>query len=174
MSVIECAQVLTAVDGLPSGTSSAGRTLHRLGQVRRQQRISLRTMARQLKRDVREVRLQEEETADLPLSVLYQWQHVLEVPIAELLVDSDGSLSTPIMERAQLVKLMKTASAILERAERPSIRRMAQMLVEQLIQIMPELKGVGPWHAVGQRRSLDEYGRVVERRLTEEMLHGDL
>ena len=115
----------------------------------------------------------EEETADLPLSVLYQWQRVLEVPIAELLVDSDAPLSAPVMERAQLVKLMKTAAAILERAERPSIRRMAQMLVEQLIEMMPELKGVGPWHAVGQRRSLDEYGRVVERRLTEEMLRGE-
>ena len=47
---------------------------------------------------------------------------------------------------------------------------MAQMLVEQLVEIMPELEEVSPWHDFGQRRSLEEYGRVVERRLSEDML----
>jgi hypothetical protein len=28
---------------------------------------------------------------------------------------------------------------------------------------MPELKDVSPWHSVGQRRSLDELGRIAEQ-----------
>ena len=64
---------------------------------------------------------------------------------------------------------MKTAAAIHERTQEQPIRRMAQMLVEQLIEIMPELKDVSPWHTYGQRRSLDEPGRVVERRLSEDV-----
>jgi len=32
--------------------------------------------------------------------------------------------------------------------------------------VMPELGGVSAWHAVGQRRRLDEYGRAAERRLS--------
>jgi hypothetical protein len=39
---------------------------------------------------------------------------------------------------------------------------MAQTLCEQLTEMMPELKEVAPWHTVGQRRSLDEMGRVAE------------
>jgi hypothetical protein len=28
---------------------------------------------------------------------------------------------------------------------------------------------VGPWHSVGQRRTLDEFGRVVEQPVAEEV-----
>lgn len=144
--------------------------LHRLSVVRQQQGVSHRNIARRLGTDIRTVRRQELETTDLPLSMLYAWQQVLEVPIADLLVDSNAPLSAPVMERARLVKLMKTAAAMMERAESNSMRRMIQMLVEQLIEIMPELKDVGPWHAVGQRRTLDDYGRVVEQPVPEELL----
>ena len=58
---------------------------------------------------------------------------------------------------------MKTAAAILEKADGVRIRRLAQMLVEQLVEMMPELKEVAPWHAVGRRRSLDDFGRILER-----------
>ena len=40
---------------------------------------------------------------------------------------------------------------------------MAENLVAQLLEIMPELKEVSPWHSVGQRRSLDEMGRIAEQ-----------
>jgi hypothetical protein len=63
---------------------------------------------------------------------------------------------------------MKTVAAIAEQADSPSVRRLATMLTEQLIEIMPELSEVGAWHSVGQRRSLDDYGRVVERCLRED------
>ena len=111
--------------------------------------------------DVAEIRRQEEETSDLPLSVLYQWQKVLDVPIAELLVESEDSLSQPLLQRAQLVRLMKTALALLEQADNEATRAMAQTLVDQLVEVMPELQGISAWHAVGRRRTP---GRVGHRR----------
>jgi transcriptional regulator with XRE-family HTH domain len=143
--------------------------LHRLAEVRQQQGISRRTVARRLNIDLATVRAQENETADLSLSQLYEWQKVLEVPLSEMLMEADDSLSAPIMLRAQLVRLMKSVLAIQETARQDTIRRMAQTLIEQLLQIMPELAGVGPWHAVGQRRRLDELGVAAERRLSDDV-----
>lgn len=150
------------------------RTYHRIREVRLQQGVSLRTAARHLQSDVRSAREEEEETADLKLSQLYEWQRVLEVPVAELLADSDESLSRPIMERARLVRVMKTAQAILEKASSPPIKRMAQMLVEQLTEVMPELASVSPWHSVGQRRSLDDLGRIAEQTVSMDSFSGDV
>jgi transcriptional regulator with XRE-family HTH domain len=147
----------------------AGRALHRLAEVRRRQGITRRTLARRLNTDVATVKLLEQPTSDLPLSILYAWQEVLDAPVAELLVDSEEPLSAPVLKRAQMVRLMKTAGAILERASQPSIRRMAQMLVDQLCEVMPELKGVSPWHAVGRRRTQDELGQAAYRRIPTEV-----
>jgi hypothetical protein len=36
------------------------------------------------------------------------------------------------------------------------------MLEEQLVELMPELKDVSPWHSVGQRRTQDELGRIAD------------
>jgi transcriptional regulator with XRE-family HTH domain len=142
------------------------RPLHRLAEVRRLQGVTRRTVARRLNTDISTVKQQEQSASDLPLSVLYQWQAALEVPISELLVESEEALSAPVMKRAQLVRLMKTAAAILERSQQPAIRRMAQMLAEQLVEIMPELQTVSPWHAVGRRRTQDELGQAAQRSLS--------
>lgn len=142
---------------------------HRVQVVRRQQGISLRSAARHLGTDVRQTRVLEDESTDLHLSDLYRWQKALGVPVSELLVDPDAPLSRPVLERARMIRLMKTTAAILERSQTPAITRMAQMLAEQLIEIMPELKDVSPWHSIGQRRSLDDYGRAVDRRLPDDM-----
>ena len=151
--------------------SAPCRPLHRISTVRQQEGMSLRSVARQLGTEVRRVKAQEEETADLCLTDLYNWQQVLDVPVAELLVDPDTPLSRPVMERARLVRLMKTAAAILERSRSTSVRRMAQRMVDQLIDVMPELKNVGPWISVGQRRGRDDFGRVVERLMSEDSLY---
>lgn len=140
---------------------------HRLEQVRRQQGVSLRRVARALKVDMHEARRQEQASTDLRLSDLYAWQKVLDVPLADLLAEGSESLSAPVLERARLLKLMKTAAAIQEKADNNSLRRLAEMLVAQILEIMPELEGVSPWHVVGQRRTLEDYGRVVERRLSD-------
>jgi hypothetical protein len=108
--------------------------------------------------------------SDMPLSRLYQWQAVLGVPIAELLVDSDESLSPPILKRAQIVRLMKTAALIREQSHSEPIERMVQMLIEQILDIMPEVKDVSAWNAVGQRRTLDELGEAANRRISIEVL----
>ncbi len=143
--------------------------LHRLAAVRKLQGISRRTVARRLATSVARIRHEECEATDLPLSRLYEWQMALEVPIAELLVESHDDLSSPIQRRAQLVRLMKTALAIQEKAVPPPLRRMAQTLVDQLLDIMPELGSVGPWHSVGKRRRRDELGVASERRLPDEV-----
>lgn len=143
--------------------------LHRIAAVRRQQGIALRGLARQLRTSVRDLEAEEEETTDLRLSRLYWWQSVLEVPLSELLVESNSPLSTPVLERARLVRIMKTVAAIAEKAESSSIKRLAQTLASQLVEMMPELEGVSPWHTVGQRRTLDELGRIAERPYSDEI-----
>jgi transcriptional regulator with XRE-family HTH domain len=147
------------------------RPLQRLAQVRRQQGVSRRTVARRLNLDLNEIRRQELETCDLTLSQLFRWQEVLEVPVAELLAEADNTVSPPLQQRAQLVRLMKTALAIKDNARQESIRRMIQTLIDQLLEMMPELDGVGPWHAVGKRRRLDELGVAAQRRLSDDVFY---
>lgn len=150
--------------------SEESRALHRIRQVRQQQNMSLRAVARQTGIDVRQLREEEQETSDLPLSVLCRWAEALDVPVSELLTEPGTSLSAPVNQRAQLVRLMKTAAAICEESAEVGVHRMAQTLVEQLIEIMPELEHVGGWHTIGQRRSLEEYGRAVERCISDDLL----
>jgi hypothetical protein len=101
---------------------------------------------------------------------LQRWQEVLEVPVAELLVEGDGQLSGPVLERSRMVKLMKTAAAIRERSAGTAVCRMVEMLVEQILEIMPELADVTPWHTVGQRRTLDDLGRTARATVPDEIL----
>lgn len=103
------------------------------------------------------------------LSTLYDWQQVLEVPVSELLTESTDTLSLPLLQRAQLVRLMKTALAILEQADQDGVRLMAETLVDQLADIMPELRGVSAWHAVGRRRRTDELGAAANRALSDDV-----
>jgi hypothetical protein len=91
------------------------------------------------------------------------------VPVTELLVEASDSLASPVLERSRLVRLMKTVLAIQEQAKQESIRRMAQTMFDQLVEIMPELAQVGPWHAVGKRRRLNELGIAAQRHLAEDM-----
>jgi hypothetical protein len=149
---------------------SEDRPLHRIQEVRMQQNVSVRSAGRQLDVETSQVRQQEDPQADLQLSALYAWQRVLQVPVADLLVDLDAPLSAPVLKRAQMLRLMKTAITILEKAGKPQVRRLAQMMVDQLVEIMPELENVSAWHEVGQRRTRDEYGRIVERCLPDDLL----
>ena len=149
--------------------SANGHALHRLAVVRRLQGVSRRTLARRMNLDISEVRRQETENCDLPLSQLYEWQKALGVPVAELLVESEDTLSQPLLQRAQMVRLMKTSLALLEQADQEAIRLMAQTLIDQLVEIMPELQGVSAWHAVGKRRRLDELGIAASRSLSDDV-----
>ncbi len=163
--------------GLPSKKAEAvvpTIPLHRLRAARRQEKISQRTVARHLGITVAEVKVQEMEGADLPLSVLYRWREVLNVPLVELLAEPEGSLSPPLMRRAQMVRLMKTALAIHDDSRQISVQRFAQTLIEQLTEMMPELEGIGPWHRVGKRRRRDEYGRAAELSMPDDLFLRDM
>jgi transcriptional regulator with XRE-family HTH domain len=147
----------------PVPVNGERRPLHRIADARRRQGVSLRSVARRLNKSADQVRRLEDPTTDMLVSELYQWQQALEVPIIDLLVDCDAPLSEPVLARARLLKIMKTVRAIKEATKCVSIERMAGMLEQQLIEIMPELKDVAAWHSVGQRRSHDELGRTAER-----------
>ena len=169
MSIMDCDA--HDVEHCPTklNVSTNGRPLQRVGIVRQLQGISRRTVARYMQTDISTVKKQEDETTDMPLSDLYQWQEALDVPISELLVEAGDSLSTPILQRSQLVRLMKTALSIQETAENGPLQHMAETLVEQLVEIMPELREVSSWHAVGKRRSRNELGKAAERRMSDDV-----
>ncbi|RIK84556.1 MAG: hypothetical protein DCC68_00940 [Planctomycetota bacterium] len=148
--------------------AAAKRQMHRINTIRQREGVSLRSASRRMHVDIRSLRAQEDESNDILLSTLYKWQQVLDVPIQELLVDTTEPLTPVVLQRARMVKVMKTVAAIRERTEQKSVGRLAEMLVEQLLEIMPELKDVSPWHSVGQRRAANEVGRAAEHRLPDE------
>ena len=154
---------------------TGGQPLQRLAAVRRQQGLTRLTVARRLNIEIEQVRQQESESSDLPLSMVYAWQQVLEVPIAELLVEAGDALSSPVLERSQLVRLMKTVQTISEKTKQESVRRMAQTMVGQLVEIMPELANIGAWNISGRQRCRSELGAAAQRRLPDEMFveHSD-
>jgi transcriptional regulator with XRE-family HTH domain len=145
--------------------------LQKLSAARRRQGLSIRCVAQRLGRTVGEVRAQEEEHADILISELYRWQAALEVPLEELLEEPEDALSPRVLARARLLKVMKTAMAIRRQARTESQRRLARLLIEQLLEIMPELKEVSGWPAVGHRRRANEVGRIGENPISDDWLH---
>ncbi len=135
--------------------------LHRIKEVREEQGFSLKSIARRTGVDHRELEKQESSDFDLRVSDLHRWQQALEVPVADLLVDNPGSLSSPIHERAQLVKIMKTVVALSEVVHAPRATRMIQMLREQMIELMPELEEVVGWPSFGARRPTHQMGKIA-------------
>jgi len=156
-------------DGGAEMSVSRSRHWHRIRTIRLQQGVSLRSAARRMHIKVEQARIQEDETYDLSLEELYKWQRALEVPIANLLVDLDGPLSEPVLKRARMLKLMKTAASILQNPGSQPVKRLAHMLCDQLVEIMPELEDVSPWHTVGETRTLDDLGRVADHPVPERL-----
>jgi transcriptional regulator with XRE-family HTH domain len=150
------------------------RHYHRIAEVRRLQGVTLRNVSRRLGLPLAVVRRQEESDCDLRLSDLLKWQTVLEVPVAELLVEDEGQLSGPVLQRSRMVKLMKTAAAIRERTEGTTAGRMVSMLIDQILELMPELADVTPWHSVGPRRTLGDVGRTARCTVSEDVFRSPL
>jgi transcriptional regulator with XRE-family HTH domain len=138
-----------------------GRAFHRVAEVRQRQQVSLRNAARRLGVSIAEVRRQERAESDLTLSQLLRWQQVLSVPVGELLVEAEGQLAGPVLERARMIRLMKTAAAIRDRTRGTATGRLVDMIIEQLVELMPEVEGVTAWPESGQQRRLDELGRTA-------------
>ena len=149
---------------LPSASPShrgSQRQLHRIAEVRQQQGVTLRNVARRLGIEMAVIRRQEQGDCDLRITDLQRWQQVLDVPMADLLEESEGQLSGPVLARSRMVKLMKTAAAIREQVGEGQAGRLIGQLIGQILEIMPELADVTPWHTVGQRRTLDDVGRTA-------------
>jgi hypothetical protein len=145
--------------------------LNCISEVIERERLSPRTLANRLNLTVTEVLAQADPSSDLTLSNLYRWQAALQVPMIELLVEIDSSLSPAVERRCQLLKAMRTVRSIQEQAQQETVQRMALQLVEQILDMMPELKEVSAWPSVGQRRTKDELGVVVDRCVPESMFH---
>lgn len=133
---------------------------HRIARVREQQGVSQRTMARRLGIDVKSLQRLEQPESDVSLSQLLAVQQALEVPLIDLLEDGN-ELSRPIAERAKMVKVMKTAVALREAKGSPRTARLATMLCEQLVDVMPELAEVSGWPQFGSRRGPSALGKAL-------------
>ena len=142
----------------------AGRPLHRIAEVRRQQNVSLTRAAKKLGVDISEARQQEKETSDLRLSLLYQWRELLQVPVAELVIEPDEIPCNPIKNRSQLIKMMKTARTITENSKEENIVILGRQLIDLLLELMPELKSITAWPSVGQSREQRDLGQAAYRR----------
>jgi hypothetical protein len=116
------------------------------------------------------LRAQEVETTDLPLSVLRQWAAALNVPLTELVAEPTTELSLPLLNRARLLRIMKTTRAILEQTSQLRVKRMTQMLVEQLVDLMPELADVTAWNSTDPRRCRRELGQAARLRLPADVM----
>ena len=154
----------------PVVPQASRRPLQRLAEARRGEGLTRRRVARRLGITVEEVEKQEEPTADMLISDVYRWQKALGVPAVELLRDPDEQLSSPIRLRARLVRVMKTVRTIQDLARQSSVRRLAQTLFDQIVEMMPELKDSEGWPSVGRRRAQNELGQAFFRRLALEPL----
>jgi transcriptional regulator with XRE-family HTH domain len=167
----ESAAVEKNVAPRPTKQESALPKLQNLGAARRRQGLSIRCVAQRLGMTVNDVRAREDEASDMLISELYHWQSALDVPVEELLCEPSDALSTRILTRARMLRIMKTALAMRRQARSEAERRLARLLVDQLLEIMPELKEVSAWPTVGQRRTTEEYGRIAENPVSDDWIH---
>lgn len=135
---------------------------HRVAEVREQQGVSQRTLARRLGIELKALQAMERPESDLCLSQLRALQAALDVPLIDLLEES-SELSRPIAERAKMVKVMKTAVALKETKTTPRVERMVTMLCEQLVDVMPELAEVSGWPQFGSRRGASALGKALSQ-----------
>lgn len=138
--------------------------LNRIAEVRKSQGISEKTLCKRLNIGLDELRRIEDPTCDLSVSQLVAVQLALDVPLVDLLEDSN-SLSRPVQERAKLVKVMKTAAAIKECKLTSRAMRLAEMLREQLLDLMPELSDVSSWPQFGSRRGSGAVARILAQEI---------
>lgn len=155
-------------EDISASSPSAERPLveihNRIAQVREQQGISQRTMARRMRIDLKSYQVLERPETDLRHSQLIALQAALEVPMVDLLEDTQ-TLSRPVAERAKMIKVMKTAAALRETPSNARVERMVETLCEQLIDVMPELAEVSSWPQYGSRRGSSAIGKALAQQI---------
>lgn len=156
-------------DPPPLPLAAAPRGLHRLAAVRRERRLSPEALAKRLRIDVDLLRAFEQEQADMPLSLVYRCQQALGASLRELLVSESDPLALPSVERTKLAEWLQTVVAILQEAKQPAIRRMAHNLVDQIVELAPELKLLAAQSQAGCAQLLDDQGCSASKPLSEEV-----
>ena len=152
---------------------SSPRPLHRVRDVRKSEGISLRVISRRLRQGIERLRSQEDPHTDLKLSSLYLWQAALRVPVKELLVEPTQGLSEPVRQRACLLRVAKTVLSLHESSPDEPTKRLAEMMYQQLLDVMPELEEVAAWPEFGARRAPNELGRTAMEPVADRSLFGD-
>ncbi len=150
------------------GSASPPVVMHRLAEVRRAKGMPRRVLAQRLGITMQELRINE-ESADVPISTLCQWAAVLNVPITELVVEPDESLTPTRLPRLQATRLMKMAAKLRDRSRRRSIQRLAQTFVEQLAEILPDLEQVAQKNHRHSRRPNRQSPAALPCRLSEQI-----
>jgi len=136
---------------------------HRIRTIRQREGISLKTISRRSRIGMQRLRQEEVETRDLTLSQLYAWQKALRVPISELVVDAEEALEEKVRLRAALLRLTRTAKTILREAPKGPVRNLANTMLQQIYEVMPEAEAMNAWNEVGQRRSPKDLPRIMEQ-----------
>ena len=142
-----------------NGSTASAQHLHRLKSARLNAGVSLRAMARRMKVPVSVAKAEEDGKRDMYISDLHRWQEALQVPLHELIEPPSNSLSEPIRQRACMIRLAKTAKTLLRNCSQERQRLLAERMVDQLQELMPELEEIGTWPE-GTGRSRDDLGRV--------------
>jgi hypothetical protein len=133
-----------------------------------------------MNKDISVLKIQEQEETDLTLTELYCWQKALNVPLRELLVEPEGALSEPVRTRASLLRIATTAKAILTKTTSRATRHLAQELLCQIIDLMPELEDLMPelnsqrsWREFRSRTKVQALGRTAERTVDTKWVKGE-
>ena len=158
-------------NGNGSGNGSGSRQpLHRIGQIRSQQDVSVRALARKMNLSANQVRMQEDPNCDISLSSLYRWQQALNVPAAELLVEPGEGLSSPIQIRARLLRMMKTIATLLAEPQSDRTTDMIENLKTEILAVMPEVEHVDRWHGCSTSRDGRDVAAAVLRQIDDALL----
>ena len=136
---------------------------HRIRTIRQREGVSLKTVSRRVHVGMQRLRQEEDETRDLTLSQLYVWQKALRVPVSELVIDAEEALEEKIRLRAALLRLTRTAKTILREQPEGKVADLAQTMLNQIYEVMPEAEAMGPWNEVGRRRNPDDMPRIIEQ-----------
>ena len=148
-------------------------TLNRIQEVRLTEDVTLGTIARKMGKTASQLKKEECPEADLRISDLVRWQSALNVPLIDLLVEPEYGVSDMIRTRGCLVRVTKTANSILRNSQTPEMQYLAQTLIDQLVEIMPELKDQGAWHDRGVPRPATEPGKIAEYIVDSDWLSAD-
>ncbi|MBQ2788182.1 MAG: hypothetical protein IJE97_00995 [Thermoguttaceae bacterium] len=138
------------------------RPLHFIASTLRKQNATLAGCARRLGLSLSEAAAQIRPDADLTLSQLYAWRAVLDVPTSEL-IPFDDVVPDPIRNRALLLRTMNTARQLQDLSRGTRLEPAVASLVDQLIELMPELAETPAWPTVGQSRAPREPGSATRR-----------